>query len=263
MLLQWWENQIKGQLKCIVEHPRHNLLQEWTGLFQSRIRIYLYQPRLHTFINHEIIPQDFKAETPVCFVYFLSCRDEGHFNYRYDFATRILIKVDSSLCLSLLERENVPNLVYAVVFVLLLNCDVRQMHCEVFKFFDLKSVRFARHSNVALLKQKTAMVVCYEHPHPNVKFSLVDQHRLLYVLLDYEYIRFDYCCCWLLAGGVQFAIRFITPRAYLLSTVTSCLHHCRLVNLLGGFRLLLFFARACFNLNTHCVIINEFLQLFY
>ena len=95
------------------------------------------------------------------------------------------------------------------------------------------------------------MVMRDQHPHANVELSLVDQQRLLDVFLDHKDIRFYHCDCRLLAGCVQFAVRFFAR----LSVLTRL--GCLLLGLIGWLLLC-----TCLNFNTHSVIVDEFLQLF-
>lgn len=64
------------------------------------------------------------------------------------------------------------------------------MNVPIFKRVGcIARVRVATHADVALTKQVAFVFVANQHPEANVKFSIVNQERSLYVLLNYEHIR--------------------------------------------------------------------------
>ena len=62
------ENLIKSERKGIVQHPRQQLLQNGRRLLYTGISVDLNQPRIAFRIQHEIISENLKAETPLLFI---------------------------------------------------------------------------------------------------------------------------------------------------------------------------------------------------
>jgi hypothetical protein len=66
------------------------------------------------------------------------------------------------------------------------------MDGQIVDLLRLTRILVATHSDVAFLKDKTLMFVSDKHPESDVKFAILNQQRLFYVLLNYKNIRFYY-----------------------------------------------------------------------
>jgi hypothetical protein len=66
------------------------------------------------------------------------------------------------------------------------------MDGKIVDLLRLTRVLVATHADVALLKDKTHVVVSDKHPESDIKFAILNQQRLFYVLLNHKNIRFYY-----------------------------------------------------------------------
>lgn len=128
------EDNIDSQLEGVVEHPGQVVLQELAGLLQARIRIYLNQPCMKTFVDHEIIAEYLKAVLPHVGVELRLRTFKCHLNNWFDLFLNDFVKVDSYVLLlfqngrGLAEAQLVSFFKLAVVLVILLNCIIGQVH---------------------------------------------------------------------------------------------------------------------------------------
>jgi len=66
------------------------------------------------------------------------------------------------------------------------------MDSQIVELLRLTRILVATHADVALLEDKAPVVVRDKHPESDVKFAILNQQRLLYVLLNHKNIRLYY-----------------------------------------------------------------------
>jgi hypothetical protein len=79
------EDLVNCQFEHVINHPRNQHLQDRTAFLDGRIGVYLDQPYLIGFIDHEIIAKELKTVLSTVDVDFAACRTHGKPNHLSDF----------------------------------------------------------------------------------------------------------------------------------------------------------------------------------
>lgn len=175
---------VQSHLESIVKQTGYQLLQQGARLFETRVRVDLNEPRLALLIYHEVVPENLKAILAVLFVYLESGCDQRQLNNGHDVFAYQLVEVHSRQLRGFLERELVSVLMLAVILVFLLDSVISQVHIQVFEAILVERILLRRHPDVALFEAVALVLVSYQHPQPDIKLSLPDQHGPLDVFLN-------------------------------------------------------------------------------
>ena len=89
------------------------------------------------------------------------------------------------------EAQLVSIFEVTIVFSMLLDCIVRQMHEGIVYILEVDTELTGRGPQVSLLEEEELLVLIQEHPDTNVELALVDQQWPLDVLLDDERVVLD------------------------------------------------------------------------
>ena len=127
---------VDRQLERVVDHPRHQLFQDRTGLLDAGICIHFDQPRLKIHIHDKVVSENLKRVRPVEPVYFIfnaihTVRNQL-FHPRNDLSPEIEVRVMLfQITLQHIERKLVAILELAVFLGMFLNGVVSEVNKRV------------------------------------------------------------------------------------------------------------------------------------
>ena len=191
------EHNINCQLKHVLNHSRKQLLKQLARLFEARIRVHLNEPAVEVLIQDEVIPKELEAELSAVWINGAPHCVESLQNHLVHLWHQVIVDQHARLRVVLVyvvlesrEAELVSVLEVTVVLCVLLHsivCEVNEGIVDVLKV-DAKLCR--RRPQVALFEEEELVFVGQQDPDTDVELALVDQQRLLDVLLDDEGVVF-------------------------------------------------------------------------
>ena len=91
--MDWWEQLIDSQLKCVIKHPWHQHPEELVALLKTWVCINLNQPWIEKVIDHEIIAKNLEAEFSIVFIHLLTNRRQSQLHDRHHPLPQNTVKV--------------------------------------------------------------------------------------------------------------------------------------------------------------------------
>ena len=93
--------------------------------------------------------------------------------------------------LELLEAQLIPIFEVAVVFCMLLDCVICQMHEGIVNVLEIDAVFRAGRPQVALFEEEKLVVLVEQYPNANVELAFEDEQGPLNILLNDECVVLD------------------------------------------------------------------------
>ena len=185
------EYSIQRDLKHVIEHFREKVTHPFVQIGHLWIRVDLDEPDSKVLVDHEIEAKEFEGVLPLARVERVAARhvavdgDVLHSRNKVSLDLQIVLRILLvEILLKLLKTNNVAFLMHTVsVFVLYLKTIVRQVHVLVV-LVDLCGVFLTARSQVTSVVKVELIVAVGEAPHANVKLAILEEKRLLDVLLD-------------------------------------------------------------------------------
>ena len=200
-----WKEYIERQFQHIIDHAGQQFSEPIWALFQTRVRVHLYQPDLKILVNEEVEAEELEAKLPVLRVQFLTNTLHRHFYYLLHPPHQLISEVN--LRMLLLQEflkpckwDYVPILELPVISSEPLDCVISQMNERLLQAFLTHCEIRTCCSDVPFSVKIHLHVPAHHDPHSHVKFPTIYQQRPFYVLLNHKMRAFYYLfirgfCC--------------------------------------------------------------------